>query len=157
VIRKIRMKRKALHKINTLIVKESILSQAEGHILRNGQREYCGFLLGTLNKHNAWVDRVIFATNISESSDHFCIHPLDYARVLDSLADKEQLIGIFHSHRKSPRPSPKDIETMHLHPFLWLILGNTERGKDGKIRKSAYKVSDGNTMKVLIKILNDRR
>lgn len=136
---------------------ESILAQVEGHVLRSRQAESCGFLLGTLDKDNARVDQVIFAKNICESPDHFCIHPLEHARVIESLADKEQLLGIFHSHRKSPRPSPKDIETMHLHRFLWLIFGNTERGKSGKIKKSAYKVSDGNTMKVVIKILNDRR
>lgn len=147
---------KAAAQISRLLIDTSTLTLLEEKMIDRGRYERCGFLLGTLSEDSALVKKAIFMRNTAELGDYFSINPLEQARVFRASTESEQVLGIFHSHRKSPEPSPKDIENMSLFPFIWLIFGYTDKRSSKELCRVAWRQINGRVEKIKI-FITDRR
>jgi [CysO sulfur-carrier protein]-S-L-cysteine hydrolase len=87
--------------------------------------ESCALLLGRM-KCEVSVDEILWMNNADHSENSFSIEPNEVMYAYD-LAEKKnvQIVGIFHSHPTTPRPSNTDIKFMVINPVVWLIYSTT--------------------------------
>ena len=114
-----------ISKVSQLEIVDSVLQSILSRVMETPFKESCGFLTGTVTGSHVKVISYQQITNISDVPDRFSFHPgeqLDFER--ESSGDL-QIVGIFHSHQKEPELSRLDIETMHLYPVIWLVIGQT--------------------------------
>jgi proteasome lid subunit RPN8/RPN11 len=88
---------------------------------RDEQGEECCGLIGGANDEMTSVHR---ARNAAATWLRYEVHPTDQIRIMDRIEDDgEELVGIYHSHTKSPAfPSQTDVNLATNWPdVLWLI------------------------------------
>ena len=105
-----------------------ILTKSQKKILSNHARnekpnESCAILLGTDNKQEIVVKKIILAKNIDESPVSFTISNEQLLRVYKTAEEEEMnVVGIFHSHPNSEAyPSSTDKKFMYSNPVAWII------------------------------------
>ena len=101
--------------------------------------EACGFLIGYAAGPDTHVSRIESATNIDYQLDRFAISPREHTQLAAALTPGEEIVGIFHSHRKEARPSPADLKGMRDQRSIWLIVGNTDRNRMEELTYSAFR------------------
>lgn len=72
------------------------------------------------------ITEIISTKNIDKSKVTFKIDSKTVFKVYEK-ADREnkEVIGVFHSHLSSPKPSSLDIQYMSVNPIVWLIFSTT--------------------------------
>lgn len=105
-----------------LLIKEKLLKEVIDSAIKS-QIEICGFLLGEVKGDVYFVKKIYFSENVANSPLTFRMNPQDICKA-DMLAEREKLaiVGIFHSHPFSPRPSKLDLGYMEYWPIPWLII-----------------------------------
>jgi len=105
-----------------------ILTKSQKKILSNHAsnekpNESCAILLGTDNKQEIVVKKIILAKNIDESPVSFTISNEQLLRVYKTAEEEEMnVVGIFHSHPNSEAyPSSTDKKFMYSNPVAWII------------------------------------
>ena len=93
--------------------------------------EICGLLLGNVEGDVGVVEEIRFGKNIKSSTVEFEIDPTDLYEVL-TYAEKKglEVVGMFHSHPASAKPSKLDLKGMQLWPIPWLIVSSTDGSYD---------------------------
>lgn len=137
---------------STLVIPAPILRSLERLILEARGREVCGFLSGWLNNQQAEAGQAFFLTNISQSPDHFAISPREHQRVLEMVREGQELIALFHSHRKDARPSAMDKENMNFYALIWLIIGETETRRPDEFVSLAFKPSKEEPRQIALRV-----
>lgn len=117
------------------------LKRAQTRILETADAESCGFLVGWCRHGHCRVESFVFGTNLSDEPERFVISPREHRDLLRDLPANVSLLGIFHSHLGDPRPSPDDLETMRLHPSIWLIIGNVALRDAARLSWVAFRSS----------------
>ena len=93
--------------------------------------EICGLLLGNVEGDVGVVEEIRFGKNIKSSTVEFEIDPTDLYEVL-TYAEKKglEVVGMFHSHPASAKPSKLDLKGMQLWPIPWLIVSSIDGSYD---------------------------
>lgn len=93
--------------------------------------EICGLLLGNAEGDVGVVEEIRFGKNIKSSTVEFEIDPTDLYEVL-TYAEKKglEVVGMFHSHPASAKPSKLDLKGMQLWPIPWLIVSSIDGSYD---------------------------
>jgi len=93
--------------------------------------EICGLLLGNVEGDVGVVEEIRFGKNIKSSTVEFEIDPTDLYKIL-TYAEKKglEVVGMFHSHPASAKPSKLDLKGMQLWPIPWLIVSSTDGSYD---------------------------
>jgi proteasome lid subunit RPN8/RPN11 len=118
--------------------------------------EACGLLSGSLQTGLA----VAFhpARNSERSALRYNVHPDDLLRItLEIEAADRDLVGIFHSHTRTPAvPSATDLrESMYPDPFYLLAtLADPDATPDLALR--AWRIRDGRSTEASLRIQRDR-
>lgn len=87
-------------------------------------QEACGVILGQFESDAVIAQEVVFATNVAESSVRFVIDAEELYRILVRAEDEgKEMVGIFHSHPTTAKPSGVDEPFMEMNPLVWVILG----------------------------------
>ncbi len=112
-------------------VESIILTKSQFRCLKNISRkaqpfEGCALLLGYVKEKTATITEIISTKNIDKSKVTFKIDSKTVFKVYEK-ADREnkEVIGVFHSHPSSPKPSSLDIQYMSVNPIVWLIFSTT--------------------------------
>mgnify|MGYP000384756374 CR=1 FL=1 len=108
--------------------------------------EACGALFGLIKDEEACVEKVVPLKNMLNSEVMFQINPEEF---LKALMKHERMglrhIGFFHSHPRSPNPSPIDLRYMELWPeSIWIVISCMDS------TVAAYRISDGRLEEVKI-------
>jgi len=90
-------------------IKETMVA----HALREAPNECCGLLLGRCGS----IERVIAMKSDRPSPDAYFMNPEQQIEVFTGMAGRgEELVGIYHSHPRSPaQPSAADLQ-LAFHP-----------------------------------------
>ena len=93
--------------------------------------EICGLLLGNVEGDVGVVEEIRFGKNIKSSTVEFEIDPTDLYKIL-TYAEKKglEVVGMFHSHPASAKPSKLDLKGMQLWPIPWLIVSSIDGSYD---------------------------
>jgi proteasome lid subunit RPN8/RPN11 len=85
--------------------------------------ESCALLVGSVSGEDIVVQRLIFTKNSDRSRTTFSVEP---SELLEAYKEAEthglDIVGIFHSHPASARPSATDAKYMEINPVPWLIM-----------------------------------
>ena len=114
--------------------------------------EACGLLSGSIQTGEA----VAFhpARNSERSALRYTVHPDDLLRIILEIEDAgRDLVGIFHSHTRSPAvPSATDLrESMYPEPFYVLAsLADPDAPPERALR--AWRIRDGQSTEVPVRI-----
>jgi proteasome lid subunit RPN8/RPN11 len=120
-----------------------LLDEIVAHARDDVPDECCGMVAG----QNGEATRVYRARNAEASPFRYVIHPQDQFRITMEIEDHgEEIVGIYHSHTKSPaEPSQTDINLAENWPDpLYLICSLAEPDapdvrawsiKDGAVRE----------------------
>jgi len=112
--------------------------------------ESCGLLFGWITGEKIVVKKIVTTRNVLGSTTEFQINPEEFVKQI-SEAEREglQLVGFYHSHPASPKPSIIDVKYMKLWPkSIWLIISSTDYSIE------AYKAVNEKLVKVTIKVSN---
>jgi proteasome lid subunit RPN8/RPN11 len=94
-------------------------------------REVCGFLLGRRGESSMDVQTIRPAENIYEAKESFAISEKEYADALETCrGTAAQIVGIYHTHADSARPSEQDRRSIALSSLVWLIAGQSGDGQE---------------------------
>jgi proteasome lid subunit RPN8/RPN11 len=114
-----------------LSVESIILTKSQFKCLKDISRkaqpfEGCALLLGYVKEKTVNITDIISTKNIDKSKFTFKIDSKTVFKIYEK-ADREnkEVIGIFHSHHSSPKPSSLDIQYMAVNPIVWLIFSTT--------------------------------
>lgn len=112
-------------------VESIILTKSQFRCLKDISRksqpfEGCALLLGYVKEKTVTITEIISTKNIDKSKVTFKIDSKTVFKVYEK-ADREnkEVIGVFHSHLSSPKPSSLDIQYMSVNPIVWLIFSTT--------------------------------
>ena len=85
--------------------------------------EAVALLFGTISGISVHITRVEFMENTSATAHtSFSVSPeVEYDLLVEAEKRGEFLVGIYHSHPASPRPSQSDLRNMRLNPVVWLV------------------------------------
>ena len=114
--------------------------------------EACGLVSGSIQTGEA----VAFhpARNSERSALRYTVHPDDLLRIILEIEDAgRDLVGIFHSHTRSPAvPSATDLrESMYPEPFYVLAsLADPDAPPERALR--AWRIRDGQSTEVPVRI-----
>jgi proteasome lid subunit RPN8/RPN11 len=114
--------------------------------------EACGLVSGSIQTGDA----VAFhpARNSERSALRYTVHPDDLLRIILEIEDAgRDLVGIFHSHTRSPAvPSATDLrESMYPEPFYVLAsLADPDAPPERALR--AWRIRDGQSTEVPLRI-----
>ena len=114
--------------------------------------EACGLVSGSIQTGDA----VAFhpARNSERSALRYTVHPDDLLRIILEIEDAgRDLVGIFHSHTRSPAvPSATDLrESMYPEPFYVLAsLADPDAPPERALR--AWRIRDGQSTEVPVRI-----
>ncbi len=104
-----------------LAIPAAVAEQMVAHARAELPNEACGLLSGSLSTHRA--DGFHPARNSEASPLRYNVDPEDLVRIVFALEDAgEDLVGIFHSHTRSPAiPSATDRRTA-MYPAVFYVL-----------------------------------
>jgi proteasome lid subunit RPN8/RPN11 len=98
-------------------------------ILRQGREESplesCGLMIGKKEGGSYFCDHILSTKNADRSPSSFTIAPeelLEGYRHADRIG--MELVGIYHSHPASPKPSQVDLGFMKWSAPVWLIVSS---------------------------------
>lgn len=124
-------------------------------MLKETNREYpneaCGIILGEFESDTAIAKEVVFTKNVAESSVRFVMDAEELYRILVRAEEAGmEMVGIFHSHPTTAKPSGVDQPFMKLNPVVWVIFGTLSE----RIDIAAYQWFDNAISSVEIVIEN---
>lgn len=110
------------------------------HAKREAPNEAAGLLIG----HGALVERVLPVRSATPSPVAFHLDPEEQYRIFVEMEDAgEELVGIFHSHVRSPAyPSATDVR-MAYSPEVYVVIVSLHEPERPSVR--AFKI-DGQTV-----------
>jgi proteasome lid subunit RPN8/RPN11 len=85
------------------------------------------------------VDKLVPCRNLSSHPGVFIIGHHDFQEVAHATALPTQVVGIYHSHPASARPSEADKRSIRLQNLAWLIIGNTQSRSREALEFLAYR------------------
>lgn len=135
-----------------IILPQDIAEALMRHARAELPNEACGLLSGSLGTGRATAFHP--ARNAEASPLRYSVHPDDLVRITFAIEDAgEDLLGIFHSHTRSPAvPSPTDRRTaMYPEPFYVLAtLADVEAPPERALR--AWRIHRGHTYEVRLAV-----
>ncbi|MDQ3689113.1 MAG: M67 family metallopeptidase [Chloroflexota bacterium] len=135
-----------------LIVPLALAEQMIGHARSELPNEACGLLAGSLIEGLATA---FHATRNSEASPlRYNVHPDDLVRVIFGIEDGgEDLVGIFHSHTRSPAvPSATDRRTAQYPDAFYVLATLADPGAAVSDTLRAWRIRDGESTEVALRI-----
>jgi proteasome lid subunit RPN8/RPN11 len=111
--------------VTMLAIKKNDLQGIYDHCNRAYPNEACGILAG----QGGLVECVYRMTNAEPSADFFIMDPQEQFAVMKKIRQEGLLlIGIYHSHTKSPAyPSSKDVSLAYYPEAVYLIITLMDR------------------------------
>ena len=105
-----------------LCLLESDLDELHLHAERVLPLESVALLFGNVEHEDVIVKRIDLVENSSKSTTRFSVDPVvQYQLLIDAEKRGEEMVGIYHSHPASAKPSGIDKKNMRLNPVVWLI------------------------------------
>jgi len=106
--------------------------------------EACGMLAGRDGK----VSKLYKLTNADAADDHFMMEPAEqFAAVKDIRSSGLELLGIYHSHPRSPaRPSQEDIRLALTPDVVYVIVSLLDDEPEAK----GFLIEDGDVTEVQV-------
>ena len=101
-------------------------------------REACALLFGNIAGTRAIVRTIKAVGNLNKGLNGFAIDKNEILQARNNA--KNQLLGLFHSHRQEAEPSAADMQSMKKHAMIWLIAcsGHPPRGSAFRIKAYAW-------------------
>lgn len=129
-------------------VAEMVLAHARAAL----PNEACGLLSGSAA--DGLVTTFHPARNVEASPLRYNVHPEDLVRITFAIDDAdEDLVGIFHSHTRSPAvPSPTDRRAAMYPDAIYLLasLADAEASPEATLR--AWRIRDGEATEVALEL-----
>ncbi len=118
-----------------------ILSRVESESI-----EICGILFGERRKGKEFiVKECSFIKNLNNSPLSFTMDPKEmYFEIMKHVKKSMDIVGLFHSHMSSTKPSSKDLKYMRLWGIPWVIISKHDKAI------AAYIIKDGDLCEVEI-------
>lgn len=118
-------------RIRKIVLKNEHVKMMLEETHRAYPQEACGIILGQFESDAAIAQEVVFTKNIAESSVRFVVDAEELYRILVRAEDEGMdMVGIFHSHPTTAKPSGVDQPFMEVNPVVWVILGTLSEGID---------------------------
>lgn len=112
---------------------ESDLDALHLHAERVSPLESVALLFGNVEHTDVIVKRIELVENSSKSTTRFSVDPVvQYQLLIDAEKRGEEMVGIYHSHPASAKPSSIDKKNMRLNPVVWLIASKNTSGWESK-------------------------
>ena len=131
-----------------LAISAAIAEQMLAHARAEVPNEACGLLAGDLVSGVA--SAYYPARNAEASPLRYDVHPDDLVRIVFGIEDAgEDLVGIFHSHTRTPAvPSPTDLRTAQYPDAFYVLatLTDPDAGPTDALR--AWRIVDGASSEV---------
>jgi proteasome lid subunit RPN8/RPN11 len=135
--------------IRRLVLASRHVTQLKKHASNSLPLESCALLVGRVDGEEAIVKEVIITANVDRSKVTFSIDPNELLKAYKKAEDLGlDIVGIFHSHPASAKPSGTDEKFMEINPVPWLImstLNNEMRAYllDRSVKELEIKYADG--------------
>ena len=130
-----------------LQISSSDLDMLHAHAEQSLPLESVALLFGVHESSTVDVMRIELMENKAKSMTTFEVDPeIEYRLLVEAESQKQDLIGIFHSHPAPPKPSSSDKRNMKLNPVVWLIASKMT----GKWESRAYIMDDEEIIEVEI-------
>jgi proteasome lid subunit RPN8/RPN11 len=127
-----------IHSAAELLLPRRLVTRRLHGILAAPSSESCGLITGHASEKRLRVHDLVPCENLSGLDTEFIISPRDFLRVARSTQSPMRVVGIYHSHFGSARPSEADKRGIRLHDFVWLIVGNAKLRRVDELEYSAY-------------------
>ena len=112
-------------RVDRIVIPHSHLSLLIDEAKRVLPAEACALLIGTYEDSTASIKETVVTSNTESSPIAFTVDAHDLLNAyVKAEENKMEVIGIFHSHPASPKPSHLDVKFMKLNPVVWLIMSN---------------------------------
>lgn len=106
----------------TLLITENQINSLISSTKEDLPNESCSLLLGNIVDCEYRVKVLKRMNNIAHSENSFNMEPDELIKVYQWASSKElDVIGVYHSHLDSARPSATDLIFMRINPVIWLI------------------------------------
>ena len=127
-------------------------AQPMAHALAELPNEACALLSGSLELHAA--TRLHPARNSEASPLRYNVHPEDLVRITYAIEDAgEDLVGIFHSHTRSPAvPSATDRRTAQYPDVFYLLATLADPAASPARALRAWRIHGGQAFEVPLHI-----
>ena len=131
-----------------LAVAEMVLAHARAEL----PNEACGLLSGSAA--DGLVSTYHPARNVEASPLRYNVHPEDLVRITFAIDDAgEDLVGIFHSHTRSPAvPSPTDRRAAMYPETVYLLASLADQGASPAAALRAWRIRDGEADEVELRL-----
>ena len=119
-------------------IPKTLVDEMVQHALAGRPNEACGMVAGVGHRATKFYP----ATNTEASPVRYMMEPRDQLRIMQDMeARRWDLLGIFHSHTRSPAyPSQTDVSLAYYPDALYIIASLEDEGRP-LIR--AYHIADG--------------
>lgn len=137
----------------TLALPETLAREMLAHARAELPNEACGLLGGRLDDLRATSFHP--ARNVEASPLRYNVHPDDLVRIVFGLEDAgDDLVGIFHSHTRSPAvPSPTDRRTAQYPDAVYVLatLADADAAPGDALR--AWRILDGDSREIGLRLV----
>ncbi len=135
-----------------LTITPAVAAQLMAHGLAELPNEACALLSGSLSLHAA--THVHPARNSEASPLRYNVHPEDLVRITYAIEDAGQdLVGIFHSHTRSPAvPSATDRRTAQYPDVFYLLATLADPAAPAARALRAWRIHGGQAFEVPLHI-----
>lgn len=135
-----------------LTITAAVAAQLMAHALTELPNEACALLSGSLELHAA--TRLHPARNSEASPLRYNVHPEDLVRITYAIEDAgEDLVGIFHSHTRSPAvPSATDRRTAQYPDVFYLLATLADPAASPARALRAWRIHGGQAFEVPLHI-----
>jgi len=125
-------------------ISQDLIDEIVAHSRDDLPNECCGLIGGSATE----MTSVHRARNAEETWLRYSVHPTDQLRIMERIeADGQELVGIYHSHTKSPAwPSPTDVNLAEMWPDPLYLICSIAEEDDPDLR--AFAIRDGKVEEV---------
>lgn len=135
-----------------LVIPPAIAEQLLAHARGELPNEACGLLSGDLRGGRATTFHP--ARNAEASPLRYNVHPEDLVRIVFGIEDAGQdLVGIFHSHTRSPAvPSATDRRTAQYPDVFYVLATLADADAPAPSALRAWRIVGGQTFEVPLRV-----
>ena len=138
--------------VERLSIPTGVAEEMIAHARREVPNEACGLVAGSLERGLASAYHP--ARNADRSPFVYTVHPEDLVRIVFGIEDAgEDLVGIFHSHTRSPAvPSPTDLRQARYPDAFYVLATLSESRARPSESLRAWRIQGGESREVSLEI-----